>query len=67
MLGFQLSTFNIFLNGYRLSTITQTLVELIQKVSTKGTHSVLKEGKKLGRWKAIIGFPVSFPSALIKR
>jgi len=30
-----------------------------------------KEGKynrkKLGRWKAIIGFPVSSPSALIKR
>jgi hypothetical protein len=25
------------------------------------------EGKKLGRWKAIIGFPVSCPSALIKR
>ena len=26
-----------------------------------------RRGKKLGRWKAIIGFPVSFPSALIKR
>ncbi len=25
------------------------------------------EGKKLGRWKAIIGFPVSSPSDLIKR
>jgi hypothetical protein len=25
------------------------------------------EGKKLGRWKAIIGFLVSFPSALIQR
>jgi len=26
-----------------------------------------KEGEKLGRWKATIGFPVSSPSALIKR
>jgi hypothetical protein len=26
-----------------------------------------KEGKKLGRWKANIRFPVSSPSALIKR
>ena len=26
-----------------------------------------KDGGKLGRWKAIIGFPVSLPSALIKR
>jgi hypothetical protein len=26
-----------------------------------------KEGGKLGRWKAIIGFPVSSPRALIKR
>jgi hypothetical protein len=25
------------------------------------------EGEKLGRWKAIIGFPVSSPSALIQR
>ena len=24
------------------------------------------EGKKLGRWEAIIGYPVSLPSALLK-
>jgi len=36
-----------------------------------GAHSVLKGTQrlysKLGRWKAVIGFPVSSPSALIKR
>ena len=32
-----------------------------------GGGALSVEGEKLGRWKAIIGFPVSPPSALVKR
>ena len=60
--------------GNRFSTrkMPSSLVPSKKKVSTKPSqrnkaHQQSTEGKKLGRWKAIIGFPVSSPSALIKR